>query len=79
MITQASNNLSGQTLDDYLAETNRIYLDNMERVTSELEWFIDKFDYRHKDEPWGNSKDALPRAVVKTNTVEGNRTDFKKK
>ena len=79
LITQASNNLSGQTLDDYLAETNRIYLDNMERVTSELEWFIDKFDYRHKDEPWGNSKDALPRAVVKTNTVEGNRTDFKKK
>ena len=78
LIEEAGKNLSGQNLDNYVEETNRIYLENMERVTDELEWFIDKFDYRHKDEPWGNSKDALPRAVVKTCTEEGNRTEFKK-
>lgn len=78
LIEQAKKNLSAEKLDNYLAETNRIYIENMERVTSELEWFVDKFDYRHKDEPWGNSKDALPRAVVKTSTLEGNRTEYKK-
>ena len=45
----------------------------MKRVTDDLEWFIDKFDYRHKDEPWKNSKDALPRAITKTVTDEGKR------
>lgn len=72
LLEQAGKNLSGQTLDAFIEETNRVYLENMRRVTDELEWFIDKFDYRHKDEPWGNSKDALPRAVVKTCTEEGN-------
>ena len=28
-----------------------------------------KFDYRYKDEPWKNSKDALVRTMYKTNGV----------
>ena len=40
---------------------NKVYFDNMERVNGDLSWFIDKFDYRYKNEPWKNSKDALPR------------------
>lgn len=72
LIEQAPDNLKGENLDNFIDITNKIYLENMERVTKDLEWFIDKFDYRHKDEPWKNSKDALPRAVVKTNTPAGN-------
>ena len=30
---------------------------------------IKKFDYRYKDEPWKNSKDALVRTLCKTNGV----------
>ena len=41
----------------------------MKRVIDDLEWFIDKFDYRYKDEPWGDSKDALQRALRKMNSI----------
>ena len=37
----------------------------MERVNGDLSWFIDKFDYRYKNETWKNSKDALPRGIIK--------------
>lgn len=42
-----------------------IELENLKRLEGEIEWFTDKFDYRYKDEPWGNSKDALPRGITK--------------
>ena len=29
----------------------------------DLDWFTRKFDYRNENEPWGNSKTALERAV----------------
>ncbi len=75
LLKHALLNLSGAKLDEFIAVTNKIYMENMERVTADLEWFIDKFDYRHKDEPWKNSKDALPRSVVKTVTIDGNLED----
>lgn len=65
LIEQAYDNLSGKQLDEFLEVTNKLYLDNMNRVADDLEWFTDKFDYRHKDDPWKNSKDALPRSIHK--------------
>jgi len=39
-----------------------------QRFTAEMEedldWFIQKFDFRNSEEPWKNSKDALPRALA---------------
>jgi len=35
----------------------------MLELEGDLEWFTLKFDFRNKDEPWKNSKDALPRAL----------------
>lgn len=65
LVEEASKNLSGKVLDEYLEATHKLYLDNMNRVADDLEWFTDKFDYRHKDAPWKNSKDALPRSINK--------------
>lgn len=65
LLEQALINLSGAKLDEFIDVTNKIYMDNMERVTDDLEWFTDKFDYKHKDDPWKNSKDALPRSINK--------------
>ena len=47
--------------------TNLIKL--LDRTIEDVEWFIKKFDYRYKDEPWKNSKDALVRTLCKTNGV----------
>lgn len=39
--------------------------EELKRVREELEWFIKKFDYRFKDEPWNNSRTALKRMITK--------------
>ena len=65
--TAACTKWSGRKLDTFLDDLNRLYLDNMKRVTDDLEWFTDKFDYRNEHAPWKNSKDALPRSIIKTN------------
>lgn len=69
LMKHAPNHLSGKTLDQFTETTSRIYLDNMKRVQGDLEWFVDKFDYRYANEPWKNSKDAIPRAITKTNSI----------
>ena len=38
---------------------------NMQRLSDDLDWFCDKFDYRNKDADWRTSKDALPRGMQK--------------
>lgn len=38
---------------------------NMQRLSEDLDWFCDKFDYRNKDADWRTSKDALPRGMQK--------------
>lgn len=66
---QAPKHLSGGQLKDFISELDSLYLDNMKRVRDDLDWFIDKFDYRYANEPWKNSKDALPRSITKTNSI----------
>lgn len=70
LIKESKNNLSGGAYEEFLETTNSLYLENMKRVNEDVDWFVDKFDYRFKDEPWKNSKDALPRTIIKTNSIE---------
>lgn len=39
--------------------------ENLARVQGDLDWFIDKFDYRNASAPWKNSKDAVSRSMQK--------------
>ncbi|SET26484.1 hypothetical protein SAMN04487772_11294 [[Clostridium] polysaccharolyticum] len=65
----AGSNLSGNLLNEFINDLNRLYLENMKRVKEDLEWFRDKFDYRNQDAPWKNSRDAVPRSILKINSV----------
>ena len=38
---------------------------NMERVSKDVSWLVDKFDYRYKDADWKNSRDAVQRGMQK--------------
>ncbi len=67
---QAPMRLSGKNLQEFIDMLNEVYLSNMKRVRDDLEWFTDKFDYRNADAPWKNSKDALPRTILKTNSID---------
>lgn len=64
---KAATYFTGDKLEEFYSSLNKTYLDNIKRVRDDLEWFINKFDYRYTNEPWKNAKDALPRAMVKTN------------
>ncbi len=67
--SKAPKALSGDELYGFLKELDRLYLENMKRVRDDLEWFINKFDYRYAEEPWKNARDAMPRAMLKTNSI----------
>jgi len=69
LLESAPNYLSGNYLENFRNVTNRIYMENMERVLEDVEWFINKFDYRYQDEPWKNSKDAMQRTITKLNGI----------
>lgn len=69
LFESAPSYLNGEELQTFIKELNQLFVENMKRVSDDLEWFIDKFDYRYADEPWRNSKDALPRTILKTNSL----------
>ena len=47
------------------AYKNSRYYKNLTSIelTGDGAWFCKKFDYLYKDEPWGDSKDAVERAI----------------
>ncbi len=60
--------------DKYLSDKERkefypvifhIMEQNMERVSGDIDWFIEKFDYLNKDADWKQSKDAVQRGMQK--------------
>lgn len=69
LFEEAGNYLGSSTLEEFRKTLTNLYIENMKRVKEDLEWFIDKFDYRYVNEPWKNSKDALIRTMVKTNSI----------
>lgn len=69
LIKKAPDYLRGNALDEFTTIVKDLYIQNMERVRDDLAWFIDKFDYRNADAPWKNSKDAIPRAIIKSNSI----------
>ena len=69
LIEKAESELSGKKKQEFLDATVQLYNDNMTRINEDLAWFINKFDYKYKDEPWKNSKDSVPRALTKLNGI----------
>ncbi|MBO5302946.1 MAG: hypothetical protein J6A92_02740 [Lachnospiraceae bacterium] len=61
--------LSKKYLEEFLNVLNQLFLENFKRVRDDLEWFIQKNDYRFRDAPWKNGQDALPRALTKVGSI----------
>ena len=69
LIREAPKKLRNKELEEFTAVTDKLFLDNMERVRDDIAWFINKFDYKYKDEPWKNARDSVIRSVTKTNSI----------
>lgn len=70
LLKESPKQLSAKYLEDFTKAAGKAYLEGMKRVRDDVSWFIDKFDYRYTNEPWKNSKDALPRMMMKQNSLE---------
>lgn len=64
-LEMAPKHLSGDRLRQFVETLTDIEIRSFERIAGELEGFTNQFDYRNQDKPWGNSRDAVRRAVNK--------------
>ena len=65
LLKLAPEHISGRDMSAFTDELAGLQLNNLSRVADELEWFTQKFDYKNKEKPWGESKDAVERAILK--------------
>ncbi|MFU0800846.1 MAG: DUF6062 domain-containing protein [Xylanivirga thermophila] len=65
MINMANEILNNKKQAQFIQEILEIQQKSLSRIEKELEWFTLKFDFRNQDKPWGMSKDALPRCILK--------------
>lgn len=73
LLKAASSSLSQNEASDLMNVIAGGFNNEMATLTSDVEWFTLKFDYRNKDKPWGNSKNAIQRAMC---FLAGKRSDF---
>ncbi len=70
LFDEAPKILSASKTVDFRNDLNKVFFENMARVREDLQAFVDKFDYRNADKPWGNARDALIRTILKVNSEE---------
>lgn len=51
--------------------------ENLARVQGDLDWFIEKFDYRNASAPWKNSRDAVSRSMQKLQGLQPAEPPYK--
>lgn len=73
LLKGAAKYLSQKEAASFVKNLSVLQNQSMDTLREELIWFTQKFDYKNEDKPWGNSRDAIPRAIRK---IVGN-TDLK--
>ena len=65
LLEMAEDHLPNAQREWFLNTVPNLMFTNMARVKEDLDWLVAKYDYRNASKPWGNSRDALPRAMQK--------------
>jgi len=63
MMDAAAEKLGGADYKVFAQLACEVQMRNLERVQADIDWFVQKFDYRFQNEPWRDSKDA-PRRII---------------
>ncbi len=63
MLKTASVFVSKKKRSDFYLSASKIENEYLKTLKEDVSWFCKKFDYRYDAEPWGNSKDAVERAI----------------
>lgn len=70
LMDKGRENLSADAYNALVDEILPKQADVLEALEKDVAWFIDKNDYRHKDDPWGTAKDSVERAVKMLSALE---------
>ena len=62
---EADRQLSDKEKAEFYPAMFALMESNMERLQEDVNWLVEKFDYRNKDADWKNSKDAIQRGMQK--------------
>ena len=65
LLEAAQEYLANGQIEWFYTTVGRQMKENLARVQEDLDWFIEKFDYRNASAPWKNSKDAVSRSMQK--------------
>jgi len=65
LLRGAAKYLSQKDATTFVNNLCAIQNHSMDTLRDELLWFTQKFDYKNEKEPWGNSRDAVPRTIRK--------------
>lgn len=65
LIETAENKLTDKEKQDFYPNAFSLMQGNLERLQKEVEWFVEKNDYRNKDKDWGTSADSIQRGMQK--------------
>lgn len=65
LLRGAAKYLSQKEAASFVNNLSTIQNHSMDTMRDELLWFTQKFDYKNENEPWGNSRDAVPRTIRK--------------
>lgn len=57
------NRLGKKQFPDFYDDVFEVMNTYFTELREDVSWFCKKFDYRYENEPWGNSKDAIERAI----------------
>ncbi|MCL1859314.1 MAG: DUF6062 family protein [Oscillospiraceae bacterium] len=55
--------LSKKLYSDFSDDCKSVMIKYGEKLLADVSWFVKKFDYNYENEPWGDSKDAVERAI----------------
>jgi len=61
----ADTKLSNREREDFYEAVLPLMERNMERLSEDVSWMVEKFDHTNKDADWKNSRDAIQRGMQK--------------
>lgn len=65
LMESAKDSLPNDQREWFYPVVFRLMRENMARVKGDLDWFVEKFDYRNASADWKNSRDAVSRSMQK--------------
>ncbi|MDO5417404.1 MAG: DUF6062 family protein [Lachnospiraceae bacterium] len=65
LLSACEETFTGKEAEAVIPQLYQLMEENLDRIQADIDWFVDKFDYRNQDADWKTSKDAIPRTMQK--------------